>query len=253
MRHGSRVHPPTFSIVLLIGPSDGADRHRLLRHVQYHHPGPAEIYAVRTTQTEAAALVGVASRTVRRWMEGVRKPRLPSTGSRRSPGPRVRWRTRWSARWGRQAPLLPSSWYTAETGTCHPGPGSGRQVATCPGPSCRRASTRRAVRLLRPRCLSPLARIPSRFRNPQNRLGSRSCGEDGLALVRRVAERRPGVQLVAYDRAAYRRWLESRPDSDVLRTVWTASQAVKKIRLFRITSIIAAGTTQRHWSDYRCC
>ena len=26
------------------------------------------------TQNEAAALVGVASRTVRRWMEGVRKP-----------------------------------------------------------------------------------------------------------------------------------------------------------------------------------
>ena len=30
------------------------------------------------TQTEAAALVGVAGRTMRRWMEGVRKP--PSVG-----------------------------------------------------------------------------------------------------------------------------------------------------------------------------
>ena len=33
-----------------------------------------------------------------------------------------------------------------------------------------------------------------------------------LALVRRIAERRPDVLLVTYDRGFYRRWLGSRPD-----------------------------------------
>ena len=48
-----------------------------------------------------------------------------------------------------------------------------------------------------------------------------------LALVRRVAERRPDVQFVSYDRGAYRRWLGSRPDSETLRTVWAAASAEK--------------------------
>jgi hypothetical protein len=48
-----------------------------------------------------------------------------------------------------------------------------------------------------------------------------------LALVRRVAERRPDVLLVTYDRAAYRRWLGSRPDSEALRTAWAAARAEK--------------------------
>jgi hypothetical protein len=34
-----------------------------------------------------------------------------------------------------------------------------------------------------------------------------------LALVRRVAERRPDVQFVTYDRHLYRHWLGSRPDT----------------------------------------
>jgi transcriptional regulator with XRE-family HTH domain len=34
-----------------------------------------------------------------------------------------------------------------------------------------------------------------------------------LALVRRVAERRPDVQFVTYDRHRYRHWLGSRPDT----------------------------------------
>ena len=47
------------------------------------------------TQTEAAALVGVASRTVRRWMEGVRKP--PAVAMSRRITPSVE-------KWRRQAP-----------------------------------------------------------------------------------------------------------------------------------------------------
>jgi hypothetical protein len=45
-----------------------------------------------------------------------------------------------------------------------------------------------------------------------------------LALVRRVAERRPNVQFVTYNRAAYRRWLGSRVDSEALRMTWAASR-----------------------------
>jgi len=41
-----------------------------------------------------------------------------------------------------------------------------------------------------------------------------------LALVRRVAERRPDVQFMTYNRAAYRCWLGSRVDSEALRTAW---------------------------------
>jgi len=55
---------------------------------------------------------------------------------------------------------------------------------------------------------------------PWTGLRTASCH---LALVRRVAERRPDVQLVTFDRAAYRRWLGSRPDSDALRTAWATS------------------------------
>ena len=41
-----------------------------------------------------------------------------------------------------------------------------------------------------------------------------------LALVRRVVERRPDVQLVTYNRSTYCCWLGSRPDSEELRTAW---------------------------------
>ena len=44
-----------------------------------------------------------------------------------------------------------------------------------------------------------------------------------LAMVRRVVERRPDVQLVSYHPGAYRRWLGCRPDSDQMRAGWAAS------------------------------
>ena len=43
-----------------------------------------------------------------------------------------------------------------------------------------------------------------------------------LALVRRVAERRPDVQFVTYDRHRYRHWLGSRPDTKAMRNAWAA-------------------------------
>jgi hypothetical protein len=45
-----------------------------------------------------------------------------------------------------------------------------------------------------------------------------------LALVRRVAERRPDVQFVTYDRHPYRHWLGSRPDTAAMRNAWAASR-----------------------------
>jgi hypothetical protein len=43
-------------------------------------------------------------------------------------------------------------------------------------------------------------------------------------LVRRVFERRPDVQLVSYNRWAYRRWLGDRADSREMRGAWAASR-----------------------------
>jgi len=45
-----------------------------------------------------------------------------------------------------------------------------------------------------------------------------------LAFIRRMVERRPDVQLVTYNRHAYRRWLGSRPDSEELRTIWASGK-----------------------------
>jgi transcriptional regulator with XRE-family HTH domain len=45
-----------------------------------------------------------------------------------------------------------------------------------------------------------------------------------LALARRVAERRPDVQFVTYDRHRYRHWLGSRPDTAAMRNAWAASR-----------------------------
>jgi transcriptional regulator with XRE-family HTH domain len=45
-----------------------------------------------------------------------------------------------------------------------------------------------------------------------------------LALIRRVAERRPDVQFVTYDRHRYRHWLGSRPDTKAMRNAWAASR-----------------------------
>jgi WD40 repeat protein len=77
------------------------------------------------------------------------------------------------------------------------------------------------------RSASALATIPiSEHRDVPPWTGLRTAGCH-LALVRRVAERRPDVQFVSYDRGAYRRWLGSRPDSETLRTVWAAARAEK--------------------------
>ena len=48
-----------------------------------------------------------------------------------------------------------------------------------------------------------------------------------LSLVRRIADSRTDVQFVTYDRAAYRRWLGSRPDSEALQAAWAVSRADK--------------------------
>jgi hypothetical protein len=45
-----------------------------------------------------------------------------------------------------------------------------------------------------------------------------------LALVRRVFERRPDIQLVTFDPVAYRRWLGARADSEEMRAAWAASR-----------------------------
>jgi hypothetical protein len=45
-----------------------------------------------------------------------------------------------------------------------------------------------------------------------------------LALVRRVFERRPDIQLIAFDRVPYRWWLRDRTDSEEMRDAWAASR-----------------------------
>jgi hypothetical protein len=45
-----------------------------------------------------------------------------------------------------------------------------------------------------------------------------------LAVVRRVFERRPDIQLIAFNRVVYRRWLRDRPDSEEMRVAWAASR-----------------------------
>ena len=46
-----------------------------------------------------------------------------------------------------------------------------------------------------------------------------------LALVRRVAERRPDVHLIAFRRGGYRRWLGARADTQEMRAAWAAMRA----------------------------
>ena len=53
--------------------------------------------------------------------------------------------------------------------------------------------------------------------------GARTAGCH-LAMLRRVAERRPDVQFVTFNRSAYRRWLGSRPDDQDMRAVWAAAR-----------------------------
>ena len=131
------------------------------------------------TQTEAAALVGVASRTMRRWMEGVCKPPVVAID--------------------RLAALARAQGQVADS----------------------------MVRALGEAGSAPkILLVYRRDRDvpPWTVLRMAGCH---LALVRRVAERRPDVQFVAYDRGAYRRWLGSRPDSETLRTAWAAARAEK--------------------------
>ena len=126
------------------------------------------------TQTEAAALVGVSGRTMRRWIEGVRIPPAVAID--------------------RLAALARSLDQVADS----------KEAGSAP-----------AVVL-----------VYRRDRDVPPWTGLRTAGCH-LALVRRVAERRPDVQFVSYDRGAYRRWLGSRPDSETLRTAWAAARAEK--------------------------
>jgi hypothetical protein len=45
-----------------------------------------------------------------------------------------------------------------------------------------------------------------------------------LAVVRRVFERRPDIQLITFDRATYRYWRGARADSEEMRAAWAASR-----------------------------
>src|SRR5450432_2239409 len=125
------------------------------------------------TQTEAAALLQVDSRTVRRWIEGTR------------PTPKVaieRLRT----------------WAYALDQTAQ-GIIMGMGVPAV------------LLHYRRDRDVPPWT-------------GLRTAGCH-LALVRRVFERRPDIQLITFDRATYRYWLGARADSEEMRTAWAASRA----------------------------
>jgi hypothetical protein len=45
-----------------------------------------------------------------------------------------------------------------------------------------------------------------------------------LAVVRRVFERRPDIQLITFDRVAYRYWLGARADGEEMRAAWAATR-----------------------------
>jgi hypothetical protein len=68
-----------------------------------------------------------------------------------------------------------------------------------------------------------------------------------LALVRRVAERRPDVQFVTYDRHPYRHWLGSRPDTAAMRNAWAASRVSgrRKADTFRPASELCPASPYR--------
>jgi hypothetical protein len=129
------------------------------------------------TQTDAAPLLGVAGRTVRRWIEGVRTPPAVAID--------------------RLAALARSL----------------DQVADFKVRALDEAGSAPAVLLVYRRDQD----VP-----PWTGLRTAGCH---LSLVRRVVDRRPDVQLVTDDCAAYRRSLGSRPDSEALRTAWAASRA----------------------------
>jgi hypothetical protein len=124
------------------------------------------------TQTEAAALLQVDGRTVRRWIEGTR------------PTPKVaieRLRT-WAYALDQTAQAVIM----------------GMGVPT-------------------------VLLLYRRDRDVPPWTGLRTAGCH-LALVRRVFERRPDIQLITFDRATYRYWLQARSDSEEMRDAWAASR-----------------------------
>jgi transcriptional regulator with XRE-family HTH domain len=128
------------------------------------------------TQTDAAALLGVASRTVRRWMEGDRVP--PVTAIDRLEA-------------------------------------LARDLDKAAASVVRAVGERRSA---------PAVFVVYRRDEdlpPWTRLRTAGCH---LAVIRRIVERRPDVQLVIYRCGAYRRWLGSRPDSKEMRAAWAASR-----------------------------
>jgi hypothetical protein len=124
------------------------------------------------SQTEAAALLQVDGRTVRRWIEGTR------------PTPKV-------------AIERLRAWAYALDQTAE------GIILGMGGP---------AVLLLYRR---------DRDVPPWTGLRTAGCH---LAVGRRVFERRPDIQLIAFDRVAYRYWLGSRADSEEMRAAWAASR-----------------------------
>jgi transcriptional regulator with XRE-family HTH domain len=124
------------------------------------------------TQSDAAALLQVDGRTVRRWIEGTR------------PTPKV-------------AIERLRAWAYALDQTA-------QAIITGMGVP--------AVLLLYRR---------DRDVPPWTGLRTAGCH---LALVRRVFERRPDVQLITFHRTAYRWWLGARSDSEEMRDTWAASR-----------------------------
>jgi transcriptional regulator with XRE-family HTH domain len=132
--------------------------------------------ATGLTQVDLAKLLGVASRTVRRWMEGACTP--PAVAIKE----------------------LEMLAHTLDEDADFVVRAMGEQGSAA------------AVLVVYRRDYDvPLSR------------GIRTVGYH-LALVRRVAERRPDVQFATYDRHPYRHWLGSRPDTAAMRNAWAASR-----------------------------
>jgi transcriptional regulator with XRE-family HTH domain len=124
------------------------------------------------TQTDAAALLHVDARTVRRWLEGTR------------PTPKVA--------------------IEHLRGFANALDQAAQAITTSTGAPA-------------------LLLLYRRDRDVPPWTGLRTAGCH-LALVRRVSERRPDIQLIAFDRVAYRWWLRDRTDSEDMRAAWAASR-----------------------------
>jgi transcriptional regulator with XRE-family HTH domain len=82
------------------------------------------------TQTEAAALVGVAGRTMRRWIEGVHIPSAVAIDRLAALARSLDQVADSNVGAMEEAGSAPAVVF--ETGTCRPGPGCGRRVAILP-------------------------------------------------------------------------------------------------------------------------